>query len=210
MAKKPNTVTTDTSTEEKIKIAARLVFYKKGFAATRTRDIATEAGINLALLNYYFRSKKKLFDIIMLETMQRFVQSIGEAVNNENTSIAVKVERIVENYIDLLSANPDLPIFLLSEMRSNPDALNAKIGLKDMLMKSYLMKQFTTGVQQKKITIPHPLHFMMNLMGMTVFPFIARPMLKSIGNINQKDFDLLMQDRKKLIPKWINAILKAT
>jgi AcrR family transcriptional regulator len=55
----------DTTTEAKIKAAARVVFHKKGFAATRTRDIAEEAGINLALLNYYFRSKEKLFDIIM-------------------------------------------------------------------------------------------------------------------------------------------------
>ncbi|HOA37485.1 MAG TPA: TetR family transcriptional regulator, partial [Flavihumibacter sp.] len=53
------------STEEKIKAAARTVLYKKGFAATRTRDIAEEAGMNLALINYYFRSKKKLFEIIM-------------------------------------------------------------------------------------------------------------------------------------------------
>ena len=60
----------DPSTEEKIKIAARSVFHKKGYAATRTRDIAEEAGINLALLNYYFRSKEKLIDIIMTETMQ--------------------------------------------------------------------------------------------------------------------------------------------
>ena len=46
------------STESKIKDAAKIVFHKKGFTATRTRDIAEEAGLNLALLNYYFRSKK--------------------------------------------------------------------------------------------------------------------------------------------------------
>ena len=55
------------STEEKIKEAARRVFTKKGYAATRTRDIAEESGYNLALINYYFRSKEKLFDIVMLE-----------------------------------------------------------------------------------------------------------------------------------------------
>ncbi len=58
------------STEEKIKEAARRVFTQKGYAATRTRDIAEESGLNLALINYYFRSKEKLFDIIMLEHLQ--------------------------------------------------------------------------------------------------------------------------------------------
>jgi len=67
----------DLSTETKIKEAARVVFYKKGFSATRTRDIAEEAGINLALLNYYFRSKEKLFEIIMFETFSAFVQSMA-------------------------------------------------------------------------------------------------------------------------------------
>ena len=57
----------DSTTEEKIKEAARIVFHQKGFAATRTRDIAEEANINLALLNYYFRSKAKLFEIIMVD-----------------------------------------------------------------------------------------------------------------------------------------------
>jgi AcrR family transcriptional regulator len=49
------------TTEEQIKEAARRVFTRKGYAATRTRDIAEESGHNLALLNYYFRSKEKLF-----------------------------------------------------------------------------------------------------------------------------------------------------
>ena len=76
MAKKSEKKKIDTSTEEKIKEAARTVFHKKGFAATRTRDIAEEADINLALLNYYFRSKAKLFEIIMVETLQMFINGM--------------------------------------------------------------------------------------------------------------------------------------
>lgn len=58
---------TDLSTEQKIIEAARKVFTRKGYSATRTRDIAEEAGLNLALLNYYFRSKQKLFELVMAE-----------------------------------------------------------------------------------------------------------------------------------------------
>src|SRR5688500_11982834 len=123
----------DRTTEERIKAAARKVFTKKGFAATRTRDIAEEAGINLALLNYYFRSKQKLFDIVMLENMQRFMMVLHGVFNTESTSLNEKVAAIATNYINLLKEHPDLPLFVLSEIRANPDKLAVNMGVKKML-----------------------------------------------------------------------------
>src|SRR6187431_1800804 len=99
----------DLDTEAKIKNAARVVFHKKGFAATRTRDIAEEAGINLALLNYYFRSKEKLFNIIMLETFSGFIKSIVVVFNDETTTLENKMESIANAYIDLLILEPQIP-----------------------------------------------------------------------------------------------------
>jgi AcrR family transcriptional regulator len=199
----------DSSTEEKIKNAARRIFHKKGFAATRTRDIAAETGINLALLNYYFRSKQKLFDIIMLETMQGFLQSIKGVFNDELTSFDHKITAIVNNYIDLLIAQPDIPLFILSELKTNPQDLLGKIGMKDILMKSHFLKQFKEAVKAGKIAPIHPMHFIMNLMSMAVFPFVASPMIMGLGELSQKDFNELMTQRKVLIPKWIKALLKA-
>ena len=198
----------DHSTEEKIKNAARSVFHKKGYAATRTRDIAEEAGINLALLNYYFRSKEKLFDIIMTETMQGFLTSIMEILNDEKTTFEKKIEIIVGNYIDLLIEQPDIPLFVLSELRANPETLVSRISNKKVLMKSVFIMQFQQQIKAGKIAPIHPLHFIMNMLGMVVFPFVGSPMLKSIGDLKQKEFDELMQQRKKLIPKWVNAMLK--
>jgi AcrR family transcriptional regulator len=199
----------DTTTEAKIKAAAKLVFHKKGFSATRTRDIAEEAGINLALLNYYFRSKEKLFDIIMFETLQDFLNSIQEVFNSEKTSLIQKVELLVSNYIDVLTANPDIPLFLLSELKTQPDELVTKMGMKEIIMNSHFLKQFQQGVKEGKIIPIHPLHFMMNMMSMIIFPFVGRPIVRGLGNLSQKDFEKLMQERKILIPKWVKAILKA-
>ena len=199
----------DPSTEEKIKNAARVIFHKKGYAATRTRDIADEAGINLALLNYYFRSKEKLFDLIMLESLQDFLQFIGGVFNNENTSLESKIETLVSNYIDLLIGRPDIPLFILSELRNNPKNLISTINPKDAVMKSYFIKQFQQGVKEGKIAPIHPLHFIMNMIGMIVFPFVGSPILKNVGGLKQKDFNDLMQQRKILIPKWLKAMSKA-
>src|SRR5690606_3884077 len=116
--------------------AARIVFHKKGYAATRTRDIAEEAGINLALLNYYFRSKEKLFNIIMTETLSGFVQTMTSILNDENTSLEKKVENIAARYIDLILIEPEIPGFIVSEIRNNPSSLLEKLPVKQLVHNS--------------------------------------------------------------------------
>src|SRR5687767_4561616 len=121
------TATVDLSTEDKIKEAARKVFTSKGYAATRTRDIAEEAGMNLALLNYYFRSKEKLFEIIMAEKMFKLFNVLAPVIDDPKTTLEKKVETIVVNYINLLRENPDLPLFVLSEIRNNPQRFSEQL-----------------------------------------------------------------------------------
>jgi AcrR family transcriptional regulator len=203
MAKKK--IQSDSTTEEKIKTAARKVFTKKGYSAARTRDIAEEAGINLALLNYYFRSKEKLFDIVMMENLQKFLLVLGGALRDENSSLTEKVSLIANNYIDMLKANPDLPIFVLSEIKANPEKLASNMGIKSLLHESAFFKQLLVATKGKI----HPLHLLINIISMTVFPFIASPLLQNIGNMKQSDFDNLMEERKKMIPIWFDSIVKS-
>jgi AcrR family transcriptional regulator len=198
----------DATTEEKIIEAARKVFTQKGYSAARTRDIAEEAGLNLALLNYYFRSKEKLFDIIMLETLQQFMNGMKSLLSTENTSVEEKITTIVSNYIDMLTKQPDLPLFIFSEIKANPKKIIAKMGIRDFLMNSFFLKQFKEGVKAKRLPALDPLHFIMNIVGLTVFPFIGSQIIQSIGDINQEQFNKLMEERKKLIPTWIKAMIK--
>ena len=202
MAKKK--AETDHTTEEKIKIAARKVFTKKGYSGARTRDIAEEAGINLALLNYYFRSKEKLFDIVMLENLQKFLLALGGPLRDEKSSLTEKVALIANNYVDMLKTNPDLPIFVLSEIKANPEKLAANMGVKSLLLESTFFKQLKDATKGKI----NPLHLLMNLMSIIVFPFIASPLLQNVGNMKQSDFDNMMEERKKMIPIWFDSMLK--
>jgi AcrR family transcriptional regulator len=201
MAKK-NKIEPDT-TEEKIKEAARKVFMKKGYAATRTRDIAEEAGINLALLNYYFRSKEKLFNQVMKEKMQQFFGVLLPVISDPSTKLEIKIELIVSNYIDTLTENPDLPLFVLSEMK-DADHLTDILPVEKLTPKVSFIKQ----LQEKRPDI-NPVHFLMNILGMTVFPFIARPAFGVIGILNKNDFKMIIEERKRLIPLWVKAALKA-
>ncbi|MEP7263334.1 MAG: TetR/AcrR family transcriptional regulator [Bacteroidota bacterium] len=195
------------TTEEKIMIAARKVFLSKGYAASRTRDIAEEAGINLALLNYYFKSKEKLFDIIMLENLKHYAGGIMHVVNDEATTIDRKIELIVDQYITNLIAMPDLPIFVLSELRNHPQKFIKIVQGDKKLSDSVFVKQYLQLVKNKKAVKMHPMHLFANIIGLSVFPFVTAPVLKGIGNVTQEQFLDLMAERKKMIPKWISMMI---
>lgn len=199
----------DASTEEKIKNAARDVFYRKGYAATRTRDIAEEADINLALLNYYFRSKKKLFDLIMVETISGFVHGMAMAMNDKKTSLEDKIALITSNYIDFIIKEPNVPIFMLNEIRNNSDEILNKVQGIDIMINSVFFKQFQEAVLSGKISQSNPFHFLMNLWSLIIFPFLGKPVLKGINNMSDMEFIRLMHERKGLIPQWVDLLLKA-
>jgi len=194
----------DISTEEKIKEAARKVFTQKGYSATRTRDIAVEAGLNLALLNYYFRSKQKLFEIVMIEKMQKFFGILLPILYDNLSSLETKIESIASSYIDLILANPDLPFFVMSEARNNPDIINKVAQKKDFLKNSVFIRQ----IKEKKPDL-NPYHLLINLLGMCVFPFIMKPILQQISDMGDPAFKQMMTERKTLIPFWTKAILRS-
>lgn len=199
--------TKDISTEERIKAAARKVFHQKGFAGTRTRDIAEEAGINHAMLNYYFRSKEKLFEIVMMETMAQFFKGVNLMLNDESTSLDEKIDLIVSNYVDLLLKEPELPTFILNEVRPNPQAFVEQNPIKEALTHSVLTRQYAEAVARGEITEPNLMQAILNVIGLVIFPFIAKPILTSIVNIPEEQYKALMLQRKTLIPQWIKAML---
>ena len=200
---------TDGNTEQSIKAAAKVVFHKKGYAATRTRDIAEVAGMNLALLNYYFRSKEKLFQLIMVEAISEFMQNLDGVFNDPKTTFERKLELVSENYIDLFIKEPEMPLFIMSELRMHGAEILNKMPAAEKIMQSVFIKQYKVYVKKTKAADPDPVLFIMNLMALIVFPFIGSPILKRVGNISDKQFDLLMQKRKKLIPVWVKVMLNS-
>ncbi len=195
------------STEEKIKEAARRVFTRKGYAATRTRDIAEESGYNLALINYYFRSKEKLFDIIMVEQLQTFVHSIVGMLNDTSTSLPEKINLLVSHYIDMLIKNPGLPMFILREINADPAKLAEKVRLNVQHEDLYILKQWKEIEAIRGGLKINPIHIMLNVVAMTVFPFIASPLLRGRTGLSIEEYNVLMDERKKLIPIWTQAII---
>jgi len=195
------------NTELKIRDAAKLLFLKKGYSATTTRDIAKESQINLALLNYYFTSKRRLFEIIMFETLYDFLNKMVEVYNDKETTIRKKIELASSKYIDMIIAEPLLPTFILNELKNNPTNF-LKMPTAKVIMKSQLISQYNDGVKKGIYKKVDSIHFITNILSLIVFPFICSPIIMKMEKLNKTDFNKMMNQRKKLIPGWIIQMIK--
>lgn len=193
--------------EQKIIAAAREIFLRKGMAGARMEEIAKAAGINKALLHYYFRSKEKLFEVIMSEAKMQMFSRLHPILGGDD-SLFIKIEKFVESYINFVTENPLLPGFILHEITKNPEKLVNDISngnKRPNLAKFFLHVE--SEVKKKNIIAIQPEQLFMNMLSMCVFPFIGRPMLKTVLNVNDKKFNQLLANRKKEIPVFIiNAI----
>ena len=198
----------DKGAEERILEAACKVFTTKGMAGARMQDIANEAGINKALLHYYFRDKDKLFEVVFMEEAQKFFPKIN-AIFNSDAPLFEKIENFVNEYIDEMLENPYLPWFVLNEVNRDPDQFMYKIWGKENLPKpAKFLEQIEKEVKKGTIKKIHPMHLLMNLLSMTIFPFVAKPMMIRNLRMNELQFREAMEQRRKEIPKFIIDAIK--
>ena len=192
----------DASTEEKILAAAKKVFISKGMAGARMQDIADEAGINKALLHYYFKSKEQLFEKIFLELSQRFWPQLNSIFESDEP-LFEKIEHFCSVYIDKIRENPYIPLFVLYEMNQRPTQFIKKMFGGKVPKPAKLLAQMEADVKAGKIKPIQPHQLMMNMVSMCIFPFVAKPMILTTLNLSESAFAALMEERKKAVPKFI-------
>jgi AcrR family transcriptional regulator len=199
----------DKSTEERILDAARKVFVGKGMYGARMQDIADEAGINKALLHYYFENKEKLFEEVFMEAAGQLFPRINVILNSDE-SLYEKIEKFCDEYITIVIENPYLPLFVMNEMNQDPIYFMKKVwGAKNKPDPTKFLRQIEAEVKKGKIKPTSPLQLLMNLVSMTIFPFIAKPMFQVNLGLDEFQFRHAMEQRKKEIPKFIiDAIRK--
>ncbi len=194
------------NTEELIFDAAREVFIEKGFEGARMQDISDRAGINKALLHYYYRTKEKLFASIFELVMKQAIPSMVKFMESE-MSLFQKIEYFVENYISLIQKNPYIPFFVLTEINRNPDNI-ANIFKKIFDKKDNPFKKFSKLINdevEKGVINPiEPEQLIVNMIAMCLFPFIARPIIQTIIFEGDKArYNDFIESRKKEVYKFI-------
>lgn len=197
----------DTTTEAKILEAARKVFIAKGMAGARMQDIADEAGINKAMLHYYFRSKDQLFETIFKESVGNLIPRV-KALLNADLPLFTKIEMFADNYISMAMQNPYIPMFVMNEVNRQPQAFIKKMFGNDPPDLSKLVEQIEQEVKKKNIVPISPVQLVMNLMSLCVFPFLGKPILSMVIGLDELQFKNIMEQRKKAVPEFIIASIK--
>ena len=197
----------DISTEQKILEAARHIFFDKGMAGARMQDIADAAGINKALLHYYFRSKEKLFETIFIDAIGHLFPKLGLIIESEKT-VFEKIELICIEYINQIQQTPYLPIFILSEASRQPGHFLKQIWSKHKPPLKLFVDMIATSIKQGKIKPVNPIQLLLNILSLCIFPFMAKPLLQQVTAINKKEYDALMEERKKIVPQLIIQSIK--
>ena len=198
----------DLNTEQKILLAAKKVFIEKGLEGSRMQEIANEAGINKALLHYYFRSKDKMFEGVFQEAFSRLIPSLMTLLK-QDIPLFEKIRLFTSQYIELFKENKYLPGFVLHELNRNPERIVefiSNVGIEPEIF----MKQIQEEVDKGAINPIYPYDLFINMLAMCIFPFVAAPILNNI--IFQKDdeaFARFIEERKKTVPEFIiNSIKK--
>jgi len=95
------------------------LFAEKGFEGTSIRDLATKADVNVAMINYYFGSKEKLFESMVQLKAAYTRDMLEEIVNNSDLSEIEKLDRIIDSYVTRLFSNRKFHRVIHHEMMLN-------------------------------------------------------------------------------------------
>lgn len=195
------------NTEIKVLNAARSVFQKKGYSGARMEEIANTAGVNKALLNYYYRSKEKLFRQVFEEAFREFIPTVINILDGD-LPLDMKIYRTVDVYTRMLLKNKDLPMFVLSEIRENPDKIaDMFMGKKDLTFQK--LEQQLSEEYEKGTIVKTTVHtFLINLLSLIVYPYIVQPLMNRMFGIGDKKFEELMLERKSALPEMIIETFK--
>jgi TetR/AcrR family transcriptional regulator len=193
----------DLNTEEKILEAAAQEFIQKGRSGARMQEIANSAGINKALLHYYYRSKDMLFESVFTLAIKKLLLPKIKAVIEQETDAFALIRKFADTYITVLNANPNIPFFILDEIHKNPGRLS-RAFLQSGLPIEKVMNIMHQAMDDGLIRRMDPRQIMINLLSMCIFPLVGRNMMQPIlFEDDEKAFDQFLESRKTEVADFI-------
>ncbi len=194
-------------TEEKIIEAAEKVFIEKGLAGARMQEIADEAGINKALLHYYYRSKDKLFEMVFQVALKALAPNLLGSFKGDG-DFFTKIERFVFSYLSLVEKNPHIPGFIINELSSNPKRLESMVGLLNFDLQP-IFNAIEDEIEKGNIKAIEPKDLVLNIVALCVFPIVAKPMVKGIlYKGSEEEYSAVLEKRKKEVAQFVISAIK--
>ncbi|MBF9140362.1 TetR/AcrR family transcriptional regulator [Hymenobacter properus] len=190
------------STEELILEAAQAVFLEKGLAGARMQEIADRAGINKALLHYYFRSKEKLSAIIISRTIGIIMpRMMGVLATDQD--LFDKIREMVHTFIGFISRNSFLPLFVVNEINRNPHFFFTSAIKQERTYLDKFRQQVDEAVAAGRIRPITATQLMMNMMSMLIFPFLGKPVFQAGLGLSDEEFQQEMERRRTDVADFI-------
>jgi len=195
------------STEDKIINAARKVFITKGMDGTRMQEIADVAGINKALLHYYFRTKTKLFERVFTHAFNEVFVVLEHTVTTE-MDFEQFLEKFITQYIKLLKSKSYIPQFVIHELNRKPDLIVEQMQNRSFI-KDKLFRIVDQAIEDKVIRPVPPVHLITNILALCIFPFVARPIITGfIMDGDKKKFKTYIDERPEQVISFVkHAVL---
>jgi AcrR family transcriptional regulator len=198
---------TDTDTEALIKAAAKKVFLKRGLAGTRLQEIADEAGIGRTALHYYFRSKEKLFEVVLQDA---FAELSQRTIMLERADITVieKMQSFAEGYFTKALSEPELDIFILNEFNNNPEIMaSILVSPSGLILTQILMKDIEKAVKKGELK-GEPKQIFITFFSICIFSFAGKAMMKTMLKLNEQQYMKVMNQRKDYVIQFLATAFK--
>ncbi len=190
------------NTEQKIFDAATELFLEKGVDRTSVREIAAKAGINLALMNYYFRSKENLFSAIFSKLVKTNSEELIRVLDSD-LELYEKIRQYVVVYIDMLSENPLLVSFVMAILHRSRERITEMKAISNLYGTDKFRLQVLEEGKKGNIRRTDPSQLFVDMMSLIAFPFAIKMLVMDKNNYGEKEFQAFLEERKERIPEML-------
>ena len=197
----------DNKTEKIILQAAEEEFLLKGFAGARTTEIAQKAGVNHAMLHYYFNTKEQLFEQVMAEKIALFRDSVASVFEQSDMPVLEQIKEAMSRHFDFVRQNPLLPRFIINEISVRPEYIESiKSKLLPIAGNAFrkLQQSLDEASAHGEICQIDARTLMLDIVSLNLFVFIAHPIISQMQPV-LGDLNAFYEARKQ---ENINVIVK--
>jgi AcrR family transcriptional regulator len=188
------------TTEQAILEAAEKLFIEKGYDATKTTEISKAAGVNHAMLHYYFRTKENLFTQIFEQKAVILLGFLTDSFEDDGPFLE-KLGKGIEMHFDFLSQNIELPLFVLREVvqdKRRKAFIIEKIFPVGKELTHKMHSAIEREVKKGRIRPIKTYDLLLNIASLNVFTFVAAQVLFDIEESkDSKELKSFLETRKK-------------
>lgn len=188
----------EAQTQKLIIEKAKILFFQKGLLNATTQEIADEAGVNRALIHYYFRSREQMLDVLLEETIQEKKVRVRSILTSE-MPFREKIAHYIDVVVDYGLKYPYLENFIISETARHPDKLQDFCSRDRVKSSELIREQLEEEIRKNRMAPISAVHFMVNLSAMCNYPLLAKSVLQSVHGMTDTSYRKFLHERKRVI-----------